>query len=164
MIRRRTAAGALASATLVLLTGCASLPTPEAMKAEVASFQLPVKPADGKALVYVVRPSGTGTLVRFNVFLNDQADASEMGWTRGSQYIHFNLPPGQHKIWSKAENWADIAVSAKAGEVLFIEQEPSMGILMARNALKPLDDLTGRYHVKKLTLGNVIKTDLPAAK
>jgi hypothetical protein len=158
-MRRRTLGGLLAATALALLGGCASLPTPDVMKAEVAGFQLPVKPAEGKALVYMVRPSSLGGLVRFNVFLNDQADASEMGWTRGSQYIHFNVPPGSHKIWSKAENWADIAVSAKAGDVLFIEQDPSMGVIMARNALKPLDDLTGRYHVKKLTVGNVIKTD-----
>lgn len=159
MIRRRTLGSLLAAATLALMTGCASLPAPEAMKAEVAGFQLPAPPADGKAVVYLVRPSTLGGLIRFNAFLGDQADASEMGWTRGGQYIHFNLPPGTHKIWSKAENWAEIDVTAKAGDVLFVEQEPAMGIIMSRNSLKALDDLTGRYHVKKLTRGNVIKTD-----
>jgi adenosyl cobinamide kinase/adenosyl cobinamide phosphate guanylyltransferase len=50
-------------------------------------------------------------------------------------------------------------VSAKPGEVIFIEQELGMGIVMARNSLKRLDDVTGKYHVKGLTIGTVTKTD-----
>lgn len=69
-----------------------------AMKAEVAAFQRPAKPTDGKAVVYMVRPSALGGLVRVKVFLN-----------------------------------------ARAGDVLF--------------------NLTGRHHVKTLTIGKVIKTD-----
>lgn len=142
-----------------VLGGCASLPSPEAMRAEVAAYQLPQMPAAGKAMVYVVRPAPMGGLVRFNVFLNDQEEKSEMGYTRSSQYIYFNVPPGDHKIYSKAENWAEIAVSAKAGEVIFIQQELAMGIIMARNNLVKLDEVTGKYHVKTLTLGTIHKTD-----
>jgi hypothetical protein len=108
---RRLFQAVLAAATVALFTGCASLPSPEAMKAEVAGFQLPKLPEPGKAIVYVVRPSALGGLVRFNVFLNDQEANSEMGFTRGSQYIYFNVPPGDHKIYSKAENWAEALVS-----------------------------------------------------
>jgi len=35
---------------------CASLPLPDEMKAEVATYQLPKLPEDGKAIVYVVFP------------------------------------------------------------------------------------------------------------
>lgn len=77
-----------------VLSGCASLPSPEVMQTETASFQLPKMPEQGKALVYVVRPSGVGGLVRFNVFVDDQEAASEMGHTRSSQYIYFNVTPG----------------------------------------------------------------------
>ncbi len=149
----------LAAAALVAMSGCASLPSPEAMRAEVASYQLPKAAAPDKAIVYVVRPSPMGGLVRFNVFLGDQEAASEMGYTRSSQYIHFNVIPGEHKLFSKAENWAEIAVSAKAGETIFVEQELGMGIIMARNSLKRLDDVTGKYHVKSLSIGTVLKTD-----
>lgn len=159
MMSRRRFHLTLIAAALVAVSGCASLPSPEAMRAEIANYQLPkAAPAD-KAIVYVVRPSAMGGLIRFNVFLGDQEAASEMGYTRNSQYIHFNVPPGEHKIYSKAENWAEIAVSAKPGEVIFIEQELSMGIVMARNNLKRLDDTTGKYHVKSLAIGTVAKTD-----
>ncbi len=159
MTSRRTFQLAIAATVLSLMTGCASLPSPEAMKAETATFQLPKLPESGKAIVYVVRPSALGGLVRFNVFLNDQEANSEMGFTRGSQYIYFSVPPGDHKIYSKAENWAETLVSMKAGEIIFIQQDASMGIIMARNSLMKLEELPGKYHVKTLTVGTVLKTD-----
>lgn len=159
---KSTVASALLALALVL-GGCASLPSPEAMRAQTAGFQLPVQPAPGRALVYVVRPSHLGTLVRFNVFLGDQADSSELGFTRGGEYLHFELPAGEHKLWSKAENWAELVLQARAGEVLFVEQEASMGFLMARNTLKPLDDVAGRFHVKQLKPGTTIKLPATAA-
>src|SRR6185369_8631902 len=116
---------------MAVFSGCAKLPPPDVMKSETATFQLPKLPEQGKAVVYVVRPSGLGGLIRFNVFVDDQQDASEMGYTRASQYIYFNLLPGTHKIYSKAENWGETSVSAKEGDIIFIEQEPSMGMIMA---------------------------------
>lgn len=35
-----------------------------------------------------------------------------------------------------------------------------MGIIMARNSIFKLQDFEGKYHIKKLTLGTVIKNDL----
>jgi hypothetical protein len=144
---------------MAILTGCASMPSPEAMKAEAATFQLPKLPETGKAIVYVVRPSGLGGLIRFNVFVDNQEAASEMGYTRGTQYIYFNLVPGQHKIYSKAENWAETTILAKAGDIIFIQQVTSMGFLMAQNTIFKLEDYLGKYHVKHLTVGTIIKSD-----
>ncbi len=142
-----------------VVTGCASLPSPEVMKAETATYQLPKLPEQGKAIVYIVRPSSVGGLIRFNVFVDDQEAPSEMGFTRGSQYIYFNLLPGEHKIYSKAENWAEMLVTANPGDIIFIQQDASMGILMARNNLFKLEDYQGKYHVKTLTVGTIIKSD-----
>ena len=144
---------------MLFLGGCATLPPPAEMKADIQGFELPKLPEAGKAMVYVVRPSSIGGLIRFNVFVDDQEAESEMGWTRGAQYIYFNLLPGDHQILSKAENWAEINVTAKEGDIIFIQQEPSMGIIMARNSLIRAQDYEGRYHVKHLTVGEVIKTD-----
>jgi hypothetical protein len=159
MQRRLVLGLSFAVAALALTTGCATLPAPDVMKAETAGFQLPKLPADGQAMVYVVRPSGLGGLIRFNVFVDDKEPASEMGYTRSSQYIYFTLPPGKHVIYSKAENWAEIPVEASAGDVIFIQQDPTMGVIMARNSLAKVDDLQGKYHVKKLTVGTILKTE-----
>ena len=129
------------------------------MKAEVQNFELPKHPEQGKAIVYVVRPSEVGGLIRFNVFLNDQRPESEMGFTRGSQYIYFQILPGEHKIQSKAENWSEWIVNAKAGDILFLQQDAAMGLLMARNTLLKINDVEGRYHVKTLKLGTIHKVD-----
>ncbi len=145
--------------SIMVLSGCATLPTPEAMKAATSSYQLPQISEAGKAIVYVVRPSALGGFVRFNVFVDDQEASSEMGYTRASQYIYFNLTPGEHKIYSKAENWSETLVTAKAGDIIFINQEPAMGIIMARNTLFKIDDYEGKYHVKTLKLGTILKSD-----
>jgi hypothetical protein len=149
----------IVACTVAVMSGCANLPTPEVMKAETANYQLPKLPDKGNAIVYVVRPSALGGLIRFNVFVDDQEAASEMGYTRSSQYIYFNLKPGEHKIYSKAENWAETLVTAKDGDIIFIQQEPSMGIIMARNNIFKIEDYQGKYHVKTLTVGTVIKTE-----
>jgi hypothetical protein len=159
MHAKKTVATALLLAALALTTGCASLPSPEVMKAETAGYQLPKTPEPGKAIVYVVRPSGLGGLIRFNVFVDDQEAASEVGYTRSSQYIYFSLKPGEHKIYSKAENWAEALVKAEAGDIIYIQQEPSMGVIMARNNIFKLEDYQGKYHVKKLTVGTILKAE-----
>jgi hypothetical protein len=141
------------------MTGCATLPSPEVMRAETQSYSLPRLPEKDKAIVYVVRPSSLGTFIRFNVFLNDQEANSEMGFTRGTQYIYFNVNPGKHKIYSKAENWAETDVDAKSGDIIFIQQEPAMGVIMARNNIFKIDELQGKYNVKTLTPGTILKSE-----
>ncbi len=142
-----------------VLFGCATLPRPEEMKTAVADYQLPKLPEAGKAIVYIVRPASLGMAIRFNVFIDDKEAQAEMGYTRGRQYIYFNLLPGDHQILSKAENWAETNVTARAGDIIFIQQEPSMGLVMARNSIFKLQDYEGKYHVKTLELGTIIKAD-----
>jgi hypothetical protein len=156
-MQRFKCVGAIALAfSSLFFGGCASLPSTEVMKAETANYQLPKLPDPGKAIVYVVRPAAVGGLIRFNVFVDNQEDASEVGYTRGTQYIYFQVPPGERKIFSKAENWAETMITAEAGDIIFIQQEPSMGVIMARNSIFKLEDYTGKYHVKKLTLGTLL--------
>lgn len=143
----------------ILFTGCTTLPSYEKMKAETEGFVLPKLPEEGKAIVYVVRPATVGGLIRFNVFVDDKEASSEMGYTRGSQYIYFNLSPGEHNILSKAENWAQTPVTAKAGDIIFIQQNAEMGVLMARNTIAKIEEVEGKYHVKTLKLGTIIKSD-----
>lgn len=144
---------------VALFQGCATLPSSEQMKAEIAGFQLPKQPSLGKALVYVVRPSGIGGLVRFNVFVDNQADEAEVGYTRGGQYIYFGVDPGTRRISSKAENWAEWTIKVNAGDVIYLQQEPAIGIIMARNNIFPVDEMQGKYYVKTLSLGTLIKPE-----
>ncbi len=162
MIKNRTITTGILLITFCILFGCAGLPQPEEMKAQVVAYHLPKLPEKGEGLVYVVRPSSRYKTIRFNVFLDNQDSKSEIGSTMGSQYIYFSLMPGEHKVLSKGENWAETSVSAKAGDILFILQEPAMPILRgARNKLIRLDDYEGKYHVKTLTLGTIANHNPP---
>lgn len=156
---RITTVAAFFAIVALTTTGCATLPSPEEMKADISSYTLPKLPEPGKAIVYVVRPAFVGTAIRFNVFVDDKEAASEMGYTRGSQYIYFNLMPGNHKILSKAENWAEVDFTANAGDIIYVQQDPSMGVVMARNSLRIPPEHEGKYHVKHLKLGTILKSD-----
>lgn len=155
----KTISKIFAVCAIALLAACASTPSPEKMKADIAGFDLPKLPEKGKAIAYVVRPSKVGFAIKFNVFVDDKEAASEMGYTKGKQYIYFNLTPGKHTILSKAENWASSDVSVKAGDIIFIRQNPSMGVVMARNSLTSIPDYEGKYRVKYLNLGTIKKSD-----
>lgn len=144
---------------LLVLSGCASVPSQKRMQDEIAGFQLPKLPEPDKAIVYVVRPSIIGTLIRFNIFVDDKKLESNIGYTKGREYIYFNLPPGSHRILSKAENWDTIDITAKAGDVIFLQQDPKMGLVLARNSIKLIDEYEGRYNVKRLSLGKIKKLD-----
>ena len=139
----------------LLILGCASLPRPDEMKAQVANYQLPRLPNEGKAIVYVVNPStfakhASKSGYMFEVYLDNKDSQSEVGATLGQQYIYFSITPGEHKIMSKAGNWAEINVSAKAGDIIFIQQDPYMGFTTLNIRLLNLQDYEGKYYVKTL--------------
>lgn len=163
MIKNRTVKLSVLFFVLFALLGCASLPRPDEMKSEVAGYQLPRLPEDGKAIVYVIFEESWYKGIRFDVFIDDKEPESAAGYNMGGQYIFFNLTPGEHKILSKAENWAEINVSAKAGDVIFIRQEPYTGFLNARNKLSTLQEYEGKYYVKTLNPGTIVKGDLQNA-
>lgn len=142
---------------LSLLAGCATLPSLDKMSADISGYNLPKQNETNSALIYVVRPSSVGAFIRFNVFLDDKEDSSEMGWTRGSQYIYFFVDPGKHTILSKAENWAELSIETKSGETIFLKQNPGMGVIMASNSLELIQEIEGKYHVKNIALGKIIK-------
>lgn len=147
--------------SLILLstffTGCSSIPNKDEMKKAVTGFKLPHTPKANMGVIYVLRPSALGGLVRFNVFLDDKKTESEMGWNRGAQYLYFYAKPGKHTVYSKAENWDSIDIDLKKNKATFIEQETNMGFIMARNSLKSMDEIAGKYYAKTLAKGESIK-------
>ena len=141
---------------LFSISGCATLPTSDIMMSEIQDYQLPYLPTKENAIVYVVRPHIGAGFVRFNVFVDNKDNESEVGYTRNEQYIFFYLAPGEHTIFSKAENWAKVDIVAKGGDIVFIKQNPEFGAFMARNTLTVIESNEGKYHVKMLKEGTII--------
>ncbi len=149
---------AMAILAVTSCTGCSSfpqIPSAERLTIQTKNYQLPRSPAEGKALIYVVRPSWVFGLVPFGVYVDGKEAASRIGHNRTRQYIYFDLEPGEHTIYSKASNWSEIYVNAKAGETIFIEQEQNA--FVTSNLLKLSED-AGKYRIKNAKLGKINKT------
>jgi len=145
----------------LMLCSCAAV-TREQMLKDTQDFLLPQPAKENSALIYVVRPSGIGGIVRFNLFVNDpKKENMEAGFTRGGKYIYFYLAPGDYTLYSVAENTADGKISVEANKIYYIQQVPSMGFLFARNQLKVLDEVEGKYSLKKCELGEIKRTSFP---
>lgn len=143
-----------------VLSGCASGdgPSPVVRKAEIANYQLPRLPAEGRAIVYVIFEEARYENVGFDVYLGDQQSASAVGHNKGGQYFYFELAPGEHKIFSKSKveklaKQAELEIFVKAGEVIFIRQKLHFGMLGAGVGLLRLDEEEGKYYVSKLKPG-----------
>jgi hypothetical protein len=140
-------------AVMVLLVGCATAPSVEAMKADAGDFKLPAGPYADYATVYVVRPSTVGFAIRFSVYVGEKKDEYFAGSTKGNQFIHFAMAPGTRTILSQAENLATCTINAEKGKIYFIQQVPKMGVLFARNDLAVISEIEGKYWVKRLNPG-----------
>jgi len=144
-----------------ILCSCAAV-TREQMLKDTQDFLLPQPVKDNYALIYVVRPSGMGGVVRFNIFVNDpKKEDMEAGFTRGGKYIYFYLAPGNYTLYSVAENTAEGTISVEANKTYYLEQVPSMGFLFARNQIKLLDEVEGKYSLKKCEQGEIKRTTFP---
>lgn len=141
-----------------LLSGCAAThPAIPITSVVAADHQLPHLPDKGKAVVYVLFEEAYYGEVEFEVFLDDQSPESRIGINKGGQYIAFELSPGEHKILSKGETWAEVPVTVKAGDAIFIRQEMYFGFLAPRVRLLGLQGGEGANLVKVLKPGLVDK-------
>lgn len=135
----------------------------EDMLKEIDGFELPGNKdkAPGTATVYITRPSGTGSYVRFDVFPeNARIDSLEAGYNNGNQHIWFSINPGKHRLLSVAENTAEIEKDFKADSTYFFNQDALPGFIMPRNALRETDSVEGKFNVKNTSEGTMLRNKL----
>lgn len=95
---------------------------------------IPPAPAD-KAVVYFVRPSGTGFAINFSYFDSDKL----FGLFAGKGYIRYECSPGTHLFWARSENKDFVEAEVEAGKIYFVEAVVQMGWVKAQVRLQPLD-------------------------
>jgi len=117
-------------------------------------------PPDGKALVYILRPSGTGAIIKFKVTCDDKP----VGSTNGKRFIYTFVDPGTHKFVAKAENKEEIFLTVEAGKSYFLEQKAKMGFFIARTDWERLDEAVGRKKLQSCKLsGNCPAFSMPGS-
>lgn len=104
------------------------------------------EPSSDRALVYFLRTTSMGALVYFWTF----ADEQFLGVTRGKSYFATELAPGQHILWSKAENISAVALTVEAGHTYYVVERVVPGFAKARVGLDVVDAATGEKSLKKI--------------
>jgi len=98
------------------------------------------EPADGKAIVYVLRPSLMGNKVQTKLAVDGQWS----GVNRGNNYFFFTLDPGEHYFCSQAENRSLLTLKVEAGKTYYLQQHIQMGVMKARNKLDTMTEEEGK--------------------
>jgi hypothetical protein len=107
-------------------------------------------PMEGKAIVYIVRPSIVGMAVMMRL----DCDSFQVGWIGIKSFLYTILDSGQHIFKAMSENESDLTVHLESGKVYFIDQEPRMGFAYARTKLLLLNEETGRKYLSKCGLSH----------
>lgn len=106
-------------------------------------------PPEGKALVYVVRPSWFGFAINFKVYFND----TYIGKTKGKRFLYTVLDPGTYHVISKAENKSEVSLNAEPGKIYYLKQSVGFGFIKARNSLYQIHEEIGKKALRKCRLG-----------
>lgn len=93
-----------------------------------------MKPAEGKALVYVFRPSGIGFAINFQIWDGERF----IGLSQAKTYFQYMADPGKHTFLAIAENKAFIEADLEAGKEYYIVTNPRMGAWKARVSFEPV--------------------------
>jgi hypothetical protein len=141
---RRT--GRIGLAVLLLLATAAAHAADEDEGYVTFSHDHPLgTPEEGKALVYVVRPTSLGYAIK-SFFIVDDTPA---GINRGSSYFFVQVEPGRRVFWSKSENVDALELEVEAGKTYYLQQHVQVGGFRARTKLEVLDETEGKAALAK---------------
>lgn len=105
-------------------------------------------PDSGMALLYVLRPSGFGALIKMSVLV----DGKHIGATKAENYVYAMIEPGQHLLESHAENNSSMNITVEAGKIYYVRQQVKLGFAYAETGLKQLEDKDGQKDLKRCKL------------
>ena len=107
-----------------------------------------LEPINGKVIVYIVRPTFFGTVIRQDI----NCDNYFIGSTKGEEYLYTVILPGKHIFRSASENTKKLEVILEAGKIYYIKQQVKMGAFYAATGLKLLTDEEGKKFLTKCKL------------
>jgi hypothetical protein len=113
----------------LILVGCAGT-----SKFMVKSDPPKAGPPPDKSVVYVMRPSGFGFAINFQIWDRDRL----IGVSQAKSYFVYVCDPGKHLFIGIAENKVAVDADLAPGKSYYIITEPRMGGWKARLAMTPV--------------------------
>lgn len=107
----------------------------------------------GKALVYIIRPSFFGKIIKFRVYCGNEY----IGYTTGKRYLYIYLEPGKYNIISKAENKSELQLDVEADKTYYVQQKVRFGFIISRNKLIQLNVTEGEIAKSKCRLSKSLE-------
>lgn len=130
----------LPTVALLVLSACAAIPrAPKDRDAAAKTFAT----TPDKANLYVFRDTQVADALPATVLL----DGKVLGATVGRTFLLAQIDPGPHRLVSRGDNDAELAITAEAGKNLFVWQETSQGLLKPRTKLHVVDEARGQAGV-----------------
>jgi hypothetical protein len=116
---------------------------------------LAMRPAEGKAGVYIMRKGFVGILQGFDF----EIEGAAKGQAKGNQFLHAELAPGAYRITAKGKgNVGETQVSLAAGDVAVFRVilEPGMvkGSIVFEQVADPLSAKADLASIKMVRWGN----------
>jgi hypothetical protein len=107
-----------------------------------------LKPVEGKALVYLIRPSTIAFAIDFYSICDDIA----LGSIGAKKYLYAMIDPGKHTFITQAENDRQMELEVLPNKTYYIHIIPQLGVLKARANMALLDDEEGQKKLAKCKL------------
>ena len=107
-------------------------------------------PIQGKAIVYIIRSTLLGAVIKMNI----ECNSIHIGSTKAEKYIYTILEPRTHTFLAKSKNKSSFELTVEAGKIYFIKQQVKMGFLFAQTGLKLITDEEGRKLLSKCKLSS----------
>jgi hypothetical protein len=101
-----------------------------------------LRPAEGKALIYFMRPQSFGGGVKVKLY----ADGKFLGFIMSDTFVAYECEPGKHEFVGEAENAGFLEAEVVAGKVYVVQVCIHMGAWKARTHFEVVRPGTDAMH------------------
>lgn len=115
-----------------------------------SSAQKFIPPADGNAVVYIVRTTSFGSALTFRIFHNEDF----VGVFQGKGYLRYEIPAGKQLLWTSSQNRQFIDCDLKSGGTYIISSMHSPGFGKNHVKLSPVSITDSNFEKCKAVVLN----------
>ena len=136
-------------AVILCVAGIAWAGPMETLQKLTEGYQLPAQPSEGKAMVYVVRPTNDKGYLAVDIYHNDGNSDTHKGRISGRDYIYFEVAPGRHCISAGTVGNRGVCFQAKNNETIFLKQSMTSDKSGDLEYMDIIDPALGKFYVSK---------------